>query len=187
VENYEAQIYSKFYLNIQSKLRKYFIRKLRTLDSGVADDLTQQAFEIFFKKINDLSIVFDKSLDDPGIITQDGRKYKIEGYLFGVARNLYREYIKKNYPLKLEVIDEENDQHSSNTAYYPEIETKILLNEFWALLNIEEKYIFELKLFGYNYQEISGKFKTRFGKRITEENLRKIFQRKIRQLAKKYL
>lgn len=187
MENRDEEFYKELYSQIQRPAQRYLLRSYPTTNPADIDEIINQAFEIFFRQLSEEMILIDETSGVKRVKSKNGGDYPPESYLFGIIKNLKRDTFKKLHQTNFDVIDEEDLNSPPNLIYNPVIETRILLKEFWAILDSEEKYIFELKLAGHKYENITKKFNARFRKNMTEAALRKLFQRKIREVAKKFL
>ncbi len=183
----DENIFSEFRPKIQAKANKIFAQYFPNIfRPDLINDFIDQSFTILFNKIKNEEIFLEEDGGLKVIIPSNNRTYSLENYLLGICRNSisnYRRKHQKDIHLDLNEVD---FNIPTELIYQPEIEKELFIKEFWQLLNYEEKFIFELKLFGYSYREIAEKFNSQFDKNYTDANLRKIFERKIRQTAKDF-
>ncbi len=100
------------------------------------------------------------------------------------------ENIIKNFSRKkdenLDSIDDKSGGSclSDNKASFDEIETRILVREIIKHMNTKIRFIFELLLQGYNYEEIHERYNEAFSENYSSSALRQKFRREVMSLAK---
>ena len=100
------------------------------------------------------------------------------------------ENIVKNFSRKkgenLDSIDDRSGVSylSDNNESLDEMETRILVREIIKHMNTEIRFIFELLLQGYNYEEIHERYNEAFSENYSPSTLRQKFRREVMSLAK---
>ncbi|HXM50202.1 MAG TPA: hypothetical protein VN956_20340 [Pyrinomonadaceae bacterium] len=109
----------------------------------------------------------------------------LSAYYLTTFENIIRNFSRKKNE-NLESIDDRSVSClSDNQAASDEIETRILVREIIKLMDTEIRFIFELLLQGYNYEEIHERFKEAFSKNYSPSTLRQKFRREVMSLAKR--
>lgn len=109
-------------------------------------------------------------------------------YYITVFENLIKNFSRKKSEHLDSIDDERGGSYSSdNKASLNEIETKILVRETIRHMNTETRFIFELLLMGYDYEEIQNRYNEGFNKTYSPSTLRQKFRREVMSLAKLFV
>lgn len=109
----------------------------------------------------------------------------LSSYYITTFENIVKNFSRK----KSENLDSIDDRSggsylSDNEASLDEIETRILVREIIKHMNTEIRFIFELLLQGYNYEEIQKRYNETFSENYSPSALRQKFRREVMSLAK---
>jgi hypothetical protein len=108
----------------------------------------------------------------------------LSAYYLTTFENIIRNFSRKKNE-NLESIDDRGVSClSDNQAASDEIETRILVREIIKHMNPEIRFIFELLLQGYNYEEINERYNEAFSGNYSSSALRQKFRREVMSLAK---
>lgn len=109
----------------------------------------------------------------------------LTSYYITTFENITRNFSRKKNE-NLGSIDDRSD-HSSlsdNKASLDEIETRILVREIIKHMKRGTRFIFELLLQGYKYEEIHERYNEAFSENCSPSALRQKFRREVMSLAK---
>lgn len=156
---------------ITHSAESYYCRYFRNANrKDVVNELLDKTEKTFLEKQDSIEITVDQNLD---------------AYLFGIFKNHVRNYFKKK---KENELIESIVTISDNSFGAKEIEGRILKKEILKRMSLEDKYIFEMRLFGYSFTEIESEFNETFpNKKVTPGGLRVKYHRTIRKLAEDIL
>lgn len=109
----------------------------------------------------------------------------LASYYITTFENLTKNFSRKKNET-LDSIDDRSDGSylSDNKASLDEIETRILVREIIKHMNTEIRFVFELLLQGYNYEEIHERYNEAFSENYSPGALRQKFRREVMSLAK---
>ena len=108
----------------------------------------------------------------------------LSSYYLKVFENTVANFSKNKSENSNQLLDTNQlEEAASIKTNLDEVEMKILIKEVIRRMDTEMRFIFEMKLFGYEYSEIQSLYEKRFNTPITSTTLRKKFDRGIKKLA----
>ena len=107
----------------------------------------------------------------------------LSSYYLKVFENTVANFSKNKFENSNQSLDTNELEATNIKTNLDEVEMKILIKEVIRRMDTEMRFIFEMKLFGYEYSEIQCLYEKRFNTPITATNLRKKFDRGIKKLA----